>query len=504
MTVSRTQTIDSWLTTHADHQPDRPALNFDTKVYTYRQLAERVDQVAAGLQREFELQRGDRVAFYGYNSDTEVVLIFAAAKLGLILVPLNWRLSPVEINFILRDCGPKILFHGREFDQLLPEVIGDLDVKLVSTFDKLQRMIPVASDLAVESDADLSDPLLIVYTSGTTGQPKGAVITQEAVYWNATMSIHAHDYTAEDHVLNILPLFHIGGINIQMMPCFFIGGTVTLHATFDPDKTLDDLANRQITTTVCVPTVMRVLIAHPNWKRLSFPSLRLINTGSTDVPIDILETVNSRGIPMVQVYGTTETGPIATYQRAAEARETLGSIGRCGAHTQVRIVNSNGKDCGISEPGEIWIKGPNNFSFYWNNKEATEETLVDGWFKTGDIAYKDENNLYWFVDRLKHVIISGGENIYPAELERLLWNMPGIVEAAVVGRQDNKWGEVPVVVVVVDKIGPTRDEIFGVFENQLARFKQPRDVLFLDTLPKNALGKVMVSELRKIVSSPIG
>ena len=499
----RTQTIDSWLLAHARHQPEKPALNFEGHTWTYAALNRWVQLLAAGMQHGLGLERGDRVAFYGKNSDTEVALFFACAKLGLIFVPMNWRLVPAELAYIVGNAGAKVLFHSGEYKAEAAEVLEGLDTRPVNTDDRLEHLIAATEDRDATPGAELSDPYLIVYTSGTTGRPKGAVLTQEAILWNAIISQHAHDFTPEDHVLNMLPLFHVGGINIQMLPCFFIGGTVTLHPAFDPDKALKSLEYEGITTTVCVPTVMKALLYHPDWGSLKLPTLRLFNTGSTDVPVEIIEANHKRGIPMVQVYGATETGPMATYQKVAEAVATQGSIGRCGAHTAVRLMREDGTECATGEPGEIWVRGPNNFSHYWNNPEATEAALVDGWFRTGDVAYRDEKGLYWFADRVKHVVISGGENIYPAELERILNRIPGIVEAVVVGRAHPKWGEVPVAAVVCTPDGPDKQAILDAFVGQVARFKQPKDVVFLQALPRNTMGKVVAREVRELVARPV-
>lgn len=494
----KTQTIDSWLKAHARHQPSRAALHFEGKCWTYEAFSAWVEKLASGLQQELGLERGDRIAFYGKNSDTEIALFFAAARLGLIMVPLNWRLSPAEIAYILKDCGPKILFHDDAFSHAVPAVLEGLtDIAAINTSGGLADLL--RSDPVV-TDARFTDPLFIVYTSGTTGRPKGAVISQEAVFWNAVISVHAHEFVPTDHILNMLPLFHVGGINIQMMPCFFVGAQMTLHATFEPETTINALENEGITTTVCVPTVMRALLSQPGWDSLKLPHMRLFNTGSTDVPVEIIKANHARGIPMVQVYGATETGPIATYQKSGEAQATQGSIGRCGAHTQVKLMLDETHEAAVGENGEIWVKGPNNFSHYWNNPEATAAALVDGWFRTGDVAIQDENGLYWFADRVKHVIISGGENIYPAELERILNRIPGIREAAVVGRKHPKWGEVPVAAVVSDETGTTKDIVLAAFTDEIARFKRPKDVVFLNELPRNAMGKVLAAELRKMVA----
>ena len=501
MMGGKAQTIDSWLKAHATHQPDSPAVHFEGVTWCYRGFSNWVEQVAAALQHQLGLVRGDRVAFYGKNSDTEVALFFACARLGVIIVPMNWRLVPAELNYIVRDSGAKVLFYGPEFADHIPAVLADLPTRAVNTDDKLQTLAKACDGQPIVTDAALGDPLFIVYTSGTTGRPKGAVLTQESILWNAIISLHAHDFTPADHVLNMLPLFHVGGINIQMMPIFFIGGQMTLHPAFDPEATIRALEYEGITTTVCVPTVMKALLFHPDWGDLKLPTLRLFNTGSTDVPVEIIEANHKRGIPMVQVYGATETGPIATYQKAHEAVKTQGSIGRCGAHTQIRLVRQDGGTCDIGEPGEIWVKGPNNFSHYWNNPDATAAALVDGWFRTGDVAYLDDQGLYWFADRVKHVIISGGENIYPAELERVLNRIPGIIEAAVVGRKHPKWGEVPVAAVVVAPNGPSKQTILAAFDNEIARFKHPKDVVIVKALPRNAMGKVLATEVRKLVAT---
>jgi fatty-acyl-CoA synthase len=496
--TGRAQTIDAWLHTHADHQGDKIALNFEGRSHSYSELAAWVERLAAGLQHKLGLKRGDRVAYYGKNTDSEVALLFAAARLGLIFVPLNWRLAAAELNYAIRDSGAKVLFHNGHFAGQIDTVLDGLDTVPVDVTDRLASLS--ADNPPVESDAELGDAFLIVYTSGTTGRPKGAVLTQEAVLWNAVISLHAHDFTPDDHILNILPLFHVGGINIQMMPVFFIGGQVTLHAQFEPDTTIQALEHEGITTTVCVPTVMKALLFHPDWGDLKLPDLRMLNTGSTDVPVEILDAIHKRGIPMVQVYGATETGPVTTYQKAGEAMATAGSIGRAGIHSRIKLM-VEGREAGPDAPGEIWVKGPNNFSHYWNNPEATEKALVDGWFRTGDVARKDKNGLYWFADRMKHVVISGGENIYPAELERVLSRIDGIRAACVVGRAHPKWGEVPVAAVVVGSGGPDRQTILAAFSDEIARYKHPKEVVFLDHMPRNAMGKVVVAQVRKLVEA---
>lgn len=491
--AANSQTIDGWLATHAAHQPGKTALRCNGRSWTYAEFNDWVLRIASSLYHDLDLRRGDRIAFLGHNSAFEAALFFAAARLGLMIAPLNWRLAVEELKFIVANADAKTLLYGPEFEAEAAAAAKGMDVRLVLAEGDL-----VATEAQPTPAAALTDPYLIVYTSGTTGQPKGAVLTQEAVLWNALSSLHAHDMTAADHVLNVLPLFHVGGINIQTMPCFFVGGTVTLHPVFDPGAAMEALRTESVTTAVFVPTMMRALMDRPDWADSDFPALRMLNTGSTDVPVDILRAVNDRGVPMAQVYGATETGPIAAYQKAGEAARTVGSIGRPAANVRIRIVGAAGVDCEGGETGEIWVKGPNMFSHYWRDEAATAAALDDGWFKTGDMAWRGEDGLLWFVGRLKHVIISGGENIYPAEIERLLDKLPGLAEAAVVGRPDPRWGEVPVVVAAKAPDGPTAQEVLAACDGRIARFKRPKDVVFVEALPRNALGKVIVEETQRL------
>jgi fatty-acyl-CoA synthase len=287
--------------------------------------------------------------------------------------------------------------------------------------------------------------VLIAYTSGTTGRPKGAVFTHRALYCNALNSHDMHGMTAAERVLTILPLFHVGGLNIQTLPALFLGAEVALLPRFEPGATLATIAAFEPTLTVQVPATLKALLEHPAFATTDFSCLRAITTGSTDVPRELIRAFHARGVPVIQVYGATETAPIAIYQKPGDAFTTEGSIGRAGLHTEIRLVRPDGTDCAPDEPGEVWVRGAHLASGYWNGVDP--ESFAEGWFHSGDVARCDASGLYWFHDRVKNVIISGGENIYPAELERVLNALPGLREAAVVGRPDAHWGAVPVAVV---------------------------------------------------------
>jgi fatty-acyl-CoA synthase len=348
---------------------------------------------------------------------------------------------------------------------------------------------------------DARNPLLLVYTSGTTGRPKGAVLRQEALLWNAVMSQHMHDLTASDHVLTVLPLFHVGGLNIQTTPALQTGATVSLHARFAPDATLAAIATERPSLLVLVPSTVQALIEHPHWAKTDLASLRALTTGSTQVPQNLIDAVTARGVPVLQVYGSTETSPIAVYTRLGGDLSRGGSTGLPGLCCEARIVDERGCEVPHGTAGEVVVRGPNVFFEYWGNQAATSEALRDGWYFSGDIATRDCDGYFTIVDRKKNMIISGGENIYPAEIERVLLEHPAVAEAAVIGRADPKWQEVPVAYVVRKAQSAVRpDEIVAHVAGELARFKVPRDVVFVDALPRNALGKVQHFRLRELYS----
>jgi fatty-acyl-CoA synthase len=456
----------------ARETPSRIALRFEGDEWTYRRLWERVE----AFTRSLDVAKGERIAWLGYNSPEMLALLFAAARLGAILVPLNWRLAAAEHREILADCEPKFLFSDADFREqaaALSAVPGRLD--------------PIrAPGLAGTEDADL----LIVYTSGTTGKAKGAVLTHAALAWNALNSFHAHDLQASDHVLTALPMFHVGGLNIQTLPALLAGATVTLHKRFDAGAWLADVAQHRPTLSLLVPAAMAAVIAHPRWAKTDLTSLRLLNTGSMVVPETLIQAFHARGVPVGQVYGATETAPIATVLLRDEALRKPGSAGKPAPHCEVKLEN-----------GEIWVRGPAVMRGYWKDLSGL---TPDGWFRTGDLARIDEEGYYWVVGRSKDVIISGGENIHPAELENVLADCPAIAESAVVGVPDAKWGEAACAAIVL-KPGKmlTESDLANLFESRLARYKHPRRVVYLSELPKNAMGKVQRAELRKLVDSKL-
>jgi fatty-acyl-CoA synthase len=434
------------------------------------------------------------------------VLLYACARLGAMLVPLNWRLAVAEQLFILSDCAAKVLVLEQGFAAIVPALqessLGTANVGFDFTppgGSAYDALLTQGHGEARNPHTDLSCPLLIVYTSGTTGRPKGAVLRQEALLWNGVMSQHMHGLTSDDHVLTVLPFFHVGGLNIQTTPALHHGATVTIHSRFTPDATLDTIEHDRPTLTVLVPATIQAVSDHPRWTTTNLSSLKAVSTGSTIVPQHLIDRFVARGVPVLQVYGSTETCPIAVYTRFGGDLSREGSTGLPGLCCEAAIIDDDGKELPPEAPGEIAVRGPNVFHEYWGNEEATRLALQDDWYRTGDLGRRDADGYFWVHDRKKNLIISGGENIYPAEVERVLLEHPDVAECGVIGRPDPRWDEVPVAYVIrrtncsVDGEG-----LRAHVEAQLARFKVPRDFVFVDDLPRTALGKVQHFMLRQI------
>ncbi len=497
--------ISHWIGHWADWHGERPAVHFAGRDISYGEMDCRVRRLAAMLQQQLGVVRGDRVAHLGYNSPELLELLFACARLGAMLVPLNWRLAPPEHAWILENCSPKAILAEADFYLHLDNLGAE-----APKFRKIaygpapgpewqsygEMLDAVAADPTAGSGS-LADPVTIVYTSGTTGRPKGTVLTQEAIFYNAVNAIAAQDITGQDHVLTVLPMFHVGGMNIQTTPAMHAGATVTILPRFDPAATLTAIEQRRPTIFLTVPAMAMALTAHPDWPGTDLSSLRLVGLGSSAVPEAILRAFLDRGIAATQVYGLTESAPVAICLAIADARSKMGSCGKPALHCQARIVGDDGEPVAAGVRGEIVLAGKNLFREYWRDEAGTAEAFTDGWFHTGDIGHQDEDGYYYVDERKKDVVISGGENIYPAELENILADCPDLAEAAVVGRADPRWGEVPVACVVPQPgsviQGP---DILALFEGRLAHYKHPRAVIFMASLPRNAMGKVEKFTLR--------
>jgi fatty-acyl-CoA synthase len=405
--------------------------------------------------------RGAIVAWLGHNSWDLLTTLVACERIGAVLLPLNWRLAPAELAQIVGAAGAGHLLGTPEVEGLAGDVLAQATL--------------TPGPAAGVQDGDL----LLVYTSGTTGRPRGAMHTRAGLLANAAAAIAAQGLDARTRTLSTLPLFHVGGLCIQTLPTLAAGGQVLLHPRFDADAWFDAVEQWRPTTTLLVPALMRTLVGHPRWAGADLSSLAFVNSGSQIVPRHLIEPFHARGIPVAQVYGSTETGPVSIVLRPAEAQAHPGLAGRPALGVQVRLAAD----------GELWIKAPNLMRGY--HREADRGIDGEGWFATGDLAVLHEGGLYEIVGRSKELIISGGENIHPAEIENLVAALPGVAECAVVGVPDDRWGEVPVLAVVPrpgHEIEPLA--LQRLFDGALARFKHPRRIVTLQALPKTALGKV--------------
>ena len=465
----------------------RPDQTFE---YDFAKFWRRVERVTAHLQSSWGVQAGDRVAWLGFNHELQLVTLVACARPGAVFLPLNFRLAVPELQQVMQDAQPRLLVHDSHHAGTA-QALHASDLRhthhdtLIATASPRGLPLPdVNSDL----------PLLLVYTSGTTGVPKGAVHTQAALLANARASAWAHDFAAGDKVLSTLPMFHVGGLCIQTLPALLAGVQVVLHPRFDPTAWLHEMTTSRPTLSLLVPATMRAVFEHPRWAETPLACLRGIMTGSSTVPVAYLETLHARGVPVGQVYGTTETGPVSIVLRLPDAMARVGASGWPHPQAQVKLIDAQGHEVGPGETGEVCIRANNLMRGYWSADGQAGVGLQEGWFHSGDLGQRAEDGCITIVGRSKDMIISGGENIYPAEIENQLVTLPGVAESAVVGLPDARWGEVPVAVLVrtSDAAGQglTSEAVLQHLQSRIARFKLPRRVVFLGSLPKSALGKV--------------
>jgi fatty-acyl-CoA synthase len=497
--------LAQWIDRHAGFTPEQIALRFGDETITYREMASHVAR-AAGALATLGIAAGDRVAWLGQNPPVTLVLLFACARLRAMLVPLSWRLAAPELRRMLDDCAPAALFAEPSFAETV-ERIGSatpvpfaIGVPAPGWRDGNALLAEAAPLAASAMGADDDAPAVICYTSGSTGTPKGAVLTQRALLFNAINSTHLHDLTRDDRVLTTLPLFHVGGLCIQTLPALHAGATVVLHPKFDAATTLDSIARYATTLTVLVPAQLDMLVAHPQWTGANLRSLRCVTTGSMIVPARNFDALHARGIPLVQVYGATETAPIAAYTLPASAMRKPGTAGKAAVHCAVRLADAADRDVPVGESGEVLVRGPNVMAGYWQAPRETAAALAGGWFHTGDLGHFDADGDLWIDGRSKDLNISGGENIHPAEIENVLAEAPEIAEVAVVGRPDATWGEVVVAAIVTRSGDPLADaDVRALLQDRIARYKHPREIVYLRELPRSALGKLRRDELRRMV-----
>ncbi len=497
--------IGSWLKYRGKVTPEKEAIVEGDKRISYRDLNLRVNRAAHSLQK-LGVKPGDRVSIIAFNCIEFVELIMATAKIGAMLVPLNWRLTPHELTFIVTDSGAQTLV----FDEFFAKAVEEIKVKAaIKNYVSLgAASFPFAAkyeDLLAseteteptpEKEVNLETPHLIIYTAGTTGKPKGAVLTQGASFWNAVNVIIPMDITSQDRNLMVIPMFHIGGIGLFTLPMLYIGATAVITRTFDPAKALDLMKKERITIFMGVPAIFLFLAQQPDFDVLK--NVRIVMSGGAPLPVSLVKLYDSKGIRLGQGFGMSEAGPSVTVLDRDKYLIKAGSIGSRLMHLETRVVDDDMNDVKPGETGELIYRGPNVLLEYWNRPDATKEAFRGGWFHSGDIARIDEDGDLYIVDRKKDMFISGGENVYPAEVENALYELPEIAEAAVIGVPDKKWGEVGKAIVVLKKGKELSEEqILAHLKTRLAKFKVPASVAFIDVLPRNAMGKVLKNALRE-------
>lgn len=485
--------------------PDKPAVVFGDDVLTYRQFADAVDNVSALLWHR-GIRAGDRVAYLGENSPEFLEVLFGSAQLGAVFVPVNTRLAAREIAHVLHDSGARALIHDPEFAEAIGAIVDrERIVHVIQTGEQatdgtpgLARLLRETRSGHADAMVTLDDPAAIIYTSGTTGTAKGAVLTHGNLTWVALNCIVDYDVVSTDVALMISPLFHVASLGMGALPVILKGGTLVVERRFEPGRALGLIERHGITMLSGVPTTYQLLADHPDWATTDVSSLAKLTCGGSAVPTRILNAYEERGLHFSQGYGMTETSPGATSLSPAMTRAKQGSVGLPHFFTEVRIADEQGDMVPRGTVGEIQIAGPNVFAGYHDLPEASAAAFTaDGWFRSGDLGYLDADGYLYISDRLKDMIISGGENIYPAEVENLIADLEGVSGVAVIGVPDEQWGEVPWAVVTV-RDGATMDTqtVRAHLEGSLARYKLPKHVVVVDELPRTASGKVRKADLR--------
>ncbi|MFJ8357744.1 o-succinylbenzoate--CoA ligase [Streptomyces sp. NPDC093984] len=493
----RNEGLGSWPARRARKTPHRTALIHGDRSVTYAELHERTTRLAHAL-RARGVRRGDRIAYLGPNHPAYLETLFAAGTLGAVFVPLNTRLAGPEIAYQLADSGAKALVYAPSLAALVAGLPGSTDVRAyVEVGTDYEELLAAASDEPIDQPVALDDTCIIMYTSGTTGRPKGAMLTHGNLVWNAFNVLVDHDLIADERALVSAPLFHTAGLNMLTLPVLLKGGTCVLVESFDPEATFDLLERHRITFMFGVPTMFDQVARHPRWDRADLSSLRILTCGGSPVPTPLIAKYQERGLTFLQGYGMTEAAPGTLFLDAEHAVSKAGSAGVPHFFSDVRVVRPDLAPVDVGETGEVVVRGPHVMPGYWGLPEETAAVFADGWFRSGDAARVDEDGYVYIVDRIKDMIISGGENIYPAEIEDQLLAHPDIVECAVIGVPDEKWGEVPRA-VVVPREGATLDpdEVIASLSGQLAKYKIPKSVVVADALPRTASGKLLKSRVR--------
>ncbi|MFI7544786.1 long-chain fatty acid--CoA ligase [Actinoplanes sp. NPDC049599] len=497
--------LGSWPARRAAISPQRVALIFGDRATTYAELAARVNRLAGRL-RDAGVRHGDRVCYLGPNHPEFVTTMFATYLLGGVFVPLNFRLAAPEIDYLLAHSGAEVLVYAPECAPVVRacERVATLGT-VVAVGDPAAGELPYETWLAAGDDIPIDVPVAgddvacVLYTSGTTGRPKGAVLTHANVIWNCYNVLVGMDVHGDEVTLTGAPLFHVAALHQCLLPTFLKGGCSVLMPSWSVDGCLDLIARHRVTWMFGVAPMFAGLAASPRWPAADLSSIRSLIVGGSAVPEALIRTYQQRGLTFCQGYGMTEAAPGATFLEARESTAHPGSAGVPVFFTEVRCVRPDLSDTAPGEPGEVLVRGPNVTPGYWNDPQATREAFTDGWFRSGDVAVVDEHGHFRIVDRIKDMYISGGENVYPAEVEAAIFEHPAVAEVAVVGVPDERWGETGRAFVVPTagrRVDP--GEVRAFLAGRLARYKIPTYVDVVADLPRTGSNKVRKAPLRAL------
>jgi fatty-acyl-CoA synthase len=476
-------------------QPEAQALRFENLTWTWAQLHQRSDELAAGLAAG-GIGHGDRVGILLTNRPEFVEIVGAVMKLGAVAVPMNVRLTAPELAYQVADADCAVVVTEDALAAGLAQAVRERPSMPVVSADGGLDAWRVAGGRPPAVAIDERDPLFICFTSGTTGDPKGAVLTHRSWHFASMGRALQCRITGADRTLLPFPLAFTGGLAMHLTT-LWAGATLVLERAFDPTRCLDLIESERISVFMAVPVIFQTLADHPRFAAADLSSWRVASSGGAPVPPSLLRTFIARGIPMIQAYTLTEVSAAGTTLPTHDALRKVGSAGVSALHSATRVVREDGTDCATGEVGEICITGPEVMTGYWRKPEATAATIVDGWCHTGDLGFLDDEGYLTVVDRAKDMLISGGLNVYPAEIERVLAALPGVSEVAVVGVPDARWGESPAVVAVGDPTRVTADAVLDACRGQLADFKLPRWLVVRDApLPRNMSGKILKRDLR--------
>lgn len=493
-----------WLNKWAVYTPDRMFLREHQRdiQWSYSDFNNRTNLLAQYLVDHYKIKKGDRIAIYSKNKSEHVILFLACIKIGVLLVPLNFRLMPRELDILINDAEPILFFYDDEFADHIPKLSSVSKIKNVKALTEISSFLfenSASSEFKPKETFSEEDPVMILYTAGTTGLSKGVLITHKMLFWNAINTGLRLDLTSGDHTQSFAPFFHTGGWNVLFTPFLLHGASHTLLTQFDADLILQLMEKEKATILFGVPTMLQMMADSDYFNKIDLSSVRYAIVGGAPMPIPLINIWHEKGVFIRQGFGLTEVGPNCFSLHQNDAIRKKGSIGFPNFYIDAKIMKNEIEECNKNEVGELWLRSPVVTPGYWKKQKETKEAITDGWFHTGDLVKKDSDGYFYVVDRKKNMYISGGENVYPAEVESFLYTNQMIREVAVIGVEDKKWGEVGKAYIVLKETKSlTEKDILDFCIGNLAKFKIPKHIVFLDELPKSEAGKIDKKVLLKM------